>query len=456
MSEKRQDNKMGYMPIPRLLLGMSWPAILSMLIQSLYNIVDSLFIAQTGEAGLTAITLVFPVQMLMVALGVGTGIGINSLISRRLGARKFEEADKAASIGFKLSFLNYIIFAVFGVFFAHPFMALFSENEHIIAMGSVYLRIITLGCIFMMIQMTCEKILQSTGNMIIPMMTNIIGAVTNIILDPILIFGIGPAPRIGMTGAAIATVIGQALAMSVVVNLLFKKNHDVKIDLKQKMEKDTLAEIYAVGGPSIVMQAIASVLNLGMNGILAGFSDTAVAIMGVYGRMQSFIFMPVFGINQGTTPVFGYNYGARNKKRLTEAFKFGLTIAVIIMGSGLVLFQVMPQVFLSWFNASPEMMRLGIPAFRAISICFLPAAFGIICSGLCNATNHGMISLLSSLIRQLAGTLPLAFLFATLGGLTMVWWCFPAAEIIGTAYWIVMLRRVYKTDINRLDDPDAA
>lgn len=453
-TEEKKENKMGVLPVGRLLVSMSWPAMISMTIQALYNVVDSLFIAQTGEAGLTAITLIFPVQMLMVALGVGTGIGINSLISRCLGAKRDAQANRAASVGFKLSFFNWAVFAVFGFLFASVFMKGFTANQSIIHDGTVYMRIVCVGSIFMMIQTSSEKILQSTGNMIIPMMTNMIGAVTNIVLDPILIFGIGPAPRLGMSGAAIATVIGQALAMTVVVRILFRHNHDVKINLRTPMDRHTLKDIYAVGGPSIVMQTIVSILNLGMNSILAGFSDTAVAIMGVYSRMQSFIFMPVFGINQGATPIFGYNYGARKRKRLMRALLLGVLMAAVIMGAGLILFQTIPQVFLSWFNASARLMKMGIPAFRIISLCFLPAAFGVLCSGFFSATGHGFISLFGSLVRQLIGALPLAFLFAHLGGVNMVWWCFPAAEIMGTVYWIIALRYVYRKEIICLDAPD--
>lgn len=226
----------------------------------------------------------------------------------------------------------------------------------------------------------------------------------------------------------------------------------MKIDLKQKFEKQTLKEIYAVGGPSIVMQAIASVLNLGMNGILSGFSDTAVAVMGVYGRLQSFIFMPVFGINQGAMPILGFNYGARNRKRLMKAFKLAVIMAAVIMGIGIVLFQSIPGIFLSWFNASEDMMRLGIPAFRAISLCFIPAAFGIVTSGLFGATGHGFISLMGALIRQLIGALPLAWIFARIGGATLVWWAFPAAEVLGLVYCIIMVRYIYRKDIIKLDD----
>ena len=330
-------------------------------------------------------------------------------------------------------------------------MALFTENDYIIQQGKNYLMIITIGCLFMMVQMSCEKILQSTGNMILPMFSTLTGAIINIILDPILIFGLLGAPKLGMIGAAIATVIGQACGMILACLILFKKEHAIKINLKEKFNKKTLKEIYAVGGPTIVMQAIASIMNLGMNGILATFSDTAVAVMGVYGRLQSFIFMPVFGINQGSMPVFGYNYGAKHRKRVMKAFRVALIIALIIMGIGLVLFQTIPSVFLGWFNASEAMYELGVPAFKTISICFLPAAFGIISTGLFGATGHGLVSLVGSLIRQLIGILPLAWILAQVGGASAVWWAFPMAEVLGLIYSIIMIRYIYKKDILTLD-----
>lgn len=445
------SQKMGTAPVGRLLLSMSWPAMLSMMIQALYNVVDTLFISYTGEAGLTAITLAQPVQMMMIALGVGTGIGTNSLIARRLGAQQFDDASRAASVGLKLAFFNWSVFVVFGFFFTRPFMALFTENAAIIEQGTAYLRIVSIGCLFSMLQISSEKILQSTGNMILPMMTSLIGAVTNIALDPILIFGLLGAPKMGIAGAAAATVIGQAAAMTVVLTMLLRGGHDVRIDWRTKMDRRTLSEIYAVGGPAILMQAMASVLNLGMNAVLSRFSDTAVAIMGVYGRMQSFIFMPVFGINQGSTPVFGYNYGARDRGRLMHALRFAILMAAVIMGIGLVLFQTMPQVFLHWFNASATMMKYGVPAFRIISLCFVPAAFGIVSSGFFSACGCGVVSLIGSLLRQLVGALPLAVLFAWLGGIDLVWWCFPAAEGLGIAYYAVKLRSIYRRDISRLD-----
>ena len=456
MSRDKSVTKMDTMPIGRLVMSMSWPAMLSMVIQACYNVVDTYFVSMIGEKSLTAITLIFPIQMLMIAVSVGTGIGINSLIARRLGARRYADADRAASQGLKLSYINWLVFVVVGVFFARPFVAAFTEDADIIAQGAKYLLIVCVGCLFVMIQVSCEKILQATGNMVLPMLTNMIGAVTNIILDPVLIFGIGPFPRMGIAGAATATVIGQALAMTVVLYILMKKQRVLHIDRKVKFDRETLQDIYVVGGPSIIMQAIACILNIGMNAILAGFSETAIAVLGVYGRLQSFIFMPVFGINQGATPIMGYNYGARNRKRLMHSYWFSMMIALIVMGAGLLLFQLLPGVLLSFFSASARMLQMGIPAFKAISWCFLPAAFGIISGGLFGATGHGFISLFGSLIRQMFGILPLAYIFSRMGSLEMVWWAYPLAEILGTIYFIITVRHLYRTDILGLDDAPAA
>lgn len=456
MSRDKSVTKMDTMPIGRLVMSMSWPAMLSMVIQACYNVVDTYFVSMIGEKSLTAITLIFPIQMLMIAVSVGTGIGINSLIARRIGARRYADADRAASQGLKLSYINWLIFVVVGVFFARPFVAAFTEDADIIAQGAKYLLIVCVGCLFVMIQVSCEKILQATGNMVLPMLTNMIGAVTNIILDPVLIFGIGPFPRMGIAGAATATVIGQALAMTVVLYILMKKQRVLHIDRKVKFDRETLQDIYVVGGPSIIMQAIACILNIGMNAILAGFSETAIAVLGVYGRLQSFIFMPVFGINQGATPIMGYNYGARNRKRLMQSYWFSMMIALIVMGAGLLLFQLLPGVLLSFFSASARMLQMGIPAFKAISWCFLPAAFGIISGGLFGATGHGFISLFGSLIRQMFGILPLAYIFSRMGSLEMVWWAYPLAEILGTIYFIITVRHLYRTDILGLDNAPAA
>jgi len=448
-------NKMGEMPVGRLILNMSWPAILSMLIQAFYNVVDSFFVSRLGEEALAALTYVNPIQFLIISFGVGTGVGINSLISRRLGAGRIEEANLAACHGYRLAFFNWGLFAIIGLFFAKPIMNLMSDNPYIIESGVIYMQIITIGCVFVMVQITSEKILQATGNMTLPMICSIVGAVTNIILDPILIFGYGPFPEMGVAGAAIATVFGQFLSMCLGQYLLFAKEHSVKVRFRGwKFDKQIVKDIYAVGAPSILMQSIGSVMQFGMNLILGSLTETAVAVMGVYGRLQSFVFMPVFGMNQGVMPIMGYNYGARNRKRLMETYKKGFLIALGIMSVGLVIFQLFPSQLLSIFNAqgSQSMYDIGIPALRAISWCFIPASFGIMTSSIFQATGHGFISLWSSLIRQLVGILPLAWILAKVGGITLVWYSFPLAEILGTAFLIIMLVHIYKNEIKRLDE----
>lgn len=453
MGEIIQENKMGTMPVGKLIINMSWPAMLSMLIQAFYNIVDSWFLSRIGEEALTAVTFIFPVQMLMIAVGVGTGVGINSLISRRLGAKLQEEADKAASHGYRLSFLNWAVFAVFGIFFARIFMDIFTDTPFILDGGTSYLRIICICSVFVFVEVTTEKILQAEGNMLFPMLCSLAGAITNILLDPLLIFGLGPFPELGVTGAAVATVFGQFVSLCLGQYLLFSRKHQVTVKVKGfKMEMAVIKDIYAVGAPSIVMQALASVLQLGLNGVLVGLSETAVAVNGVYGRMQSFIFMPVFGLNQGTMPVMGYNYGARNKQRLMEAYKVSFKIAFTIMLIGMILFQWFPETFLRIFNASENMYEIGVPAFRIISLCFIPASFGIITSSFFQATGHGVMSLWMSLIRQMIGILPLAIIFAKVSGLPLVWAAFPLAEVLGVAFAAFALKHVYKKEIKHLGE----
>lgn len=452
MSNEIQENKMGTMPVGKLIATMSWPAILSMLIQALYNIVDSIFVSMISEQALAAVTYIYPIQMLLIAVGVGTGVGINSLISRRLGAKRFEEANQAASHGYRLSFFNWVGFALIGILFTGIYMNFLSDTPFIVENGIAYMRIITIGSIFVLIQVSTEKILQATGNMLFPMLCSIVGAVTNIVLDPILIFGLGPFPQMGVTGAAVATVIGQLFSMILGQFLLFGKEHQIEVKIRgYKMQKNVIRDIYAVGLPAILMQAMMSILQFGLNTILAGLSETAVAVNGVYGRLQSFIFMPVFGLNQGALPVMGYNYGARNKERLVKAFKVAFAVAFVIMTVGLILFQLFPRQLLSMFSASEGMYQIGIPALRTISICFIPASFGILASSFFQATGHGVMSLWASLIRQMIGILPLAWILARVGGLDLVWWSFPIAEVMGIAFSIIAMRYIFRKEITKLD-----
>ncbi len=445
-----QENRMGTMPVNRLMLSMAWPAILSMLIQACYNIVDTYFVSSIPGA-VAAITYIFPINMLMISFAVGTGVGINSLIARRLGARRFDDANSAAAHGYLLAVGNWLLFAIFGTFFAKIFMHAYSEDASIIDQGIVYLRITTICCLFIMIQITNEKILQSTGNMILPMLCSLTGAITNIIMDPILIFGLGPFPEMGIKGAAVATVTSQLFSMILGCYLMFSKDHHVKITFKGfHFSTRTIKDIYQVGAPAIVMQAIGSVMGLGLNSILGAFSDAAVEILGIYQRIQSFVFMPCFGLCQGALPVMGYNYGARNRKRFMDAYKCSLKIAFTIMGAGFIIFQLFSAQILGFFHVSDAQLDMGVDAFRIISICFIPAAYGIMTSNVFQATGHGMLSLWSSLIRQLIGILPAAFILSRFVGVTGVWMAFPLAEVLGITYLVIAFIWLKKKELNHL------
>ena len=443
---------MGTMPVRKLLISMAWPAVLSMTINALYNVVDSIFVAQISEDALTAVSIVNPIQMLIIALSVGSGVGINSLISRRLGAGRQDEADQAASTGIRIGIINYLIFFAVGLLVTGPFVGSYAaKGTYIFDAARTYMMIVCIGSLFLNVQVVIEKILQSTGNMIAPMICGLTGAIVNIVLDPILIFGLLGMPRMGVAGAAIATVSGQLCGMLAGVLIMIKGEHLVQVKIKGfKLNWGVVLDIYKVGLPSIIMQSIGSLMLILYNMILVAYSTTAVAVLGIYFKIQSFVFMPVFGLNQGAMPIMGYNYGARDKKRLMDTYKEGLKLALIVMGLGLLLFQLLPGELLEMFDASPEMLRIGVPALRIISLCFLPAAFGIISSTMFQATGHGMLSLFASLLRQLVGILPLAYILIRLGGVTLSWASFPLAEIIGLTYSAVMMRRLYKKEITNL------
>lgn len=453
MSSKVQENKMGTAPMFKLLMAMSLPSMFSMLIQALYNIVDSIFVAQYSENALTAVSLAYPIQMLMISVAVGTGVGLNSLISRRLGEKKQKEANSAATHGFLLGVLNWVVFFVLGLFIIHPFFSAYTSNAEVHQMGVDYLSVVMFFSFGVFIEMNIEKTLQATGNMVFPMLFMLVGAITNIILDPMFIFGFGPIPEMGVKGAAIATVIGQTASMVFAIIVLFAKKHPVKVSLRKfKPSFSTIKNIYAVGIPSIVMQSISSVFILGMNAILVGFSDVAVTVMGVYFKLQSFVFMPVFGLNHGLMPIIGYNYGARNRKRVLKAVKYGVIIALCIMAVGTIVFMVMPQTLLAMFNAGEEMMRVGTLALRIICTNFIPAAIGIVFTTFFQAVGKGMRSLFISVLRQLVILLPVAWLLSKIS-LESVWFAFPIAEAVSLITAIVLFAHLLKTDIKKLDSP---
>jgi len=447
-----QENKMGVMPIPKLLITMSLPIVLSMLVQALYNIVDSIFVAQINENALTAVSLAFPVQNLMIAISAGTGVGINALLSRNLGEKKYEDANLAARNGIFLAIVSSIIMALIGIFGSRPFFLMQTKDPQIVSYGTQYMTIITVVSIGIFMQITFERLLQATGRTIYTMITQGLGAIINIILDPILIFGLFGFPRMEVAGAALATITGQVIAVFLSLYYNIKKNPEININMKGfRPNKRVISYIYQVGIPSIIMQSIGSVMVFGMNKILLLFSSTAAAVFGVYFKLQSFIFMPIFGLNNGMIPIIAYNYGSRQKKRILSTIKLSVGIAVFIMCIGFFLFQAFPEQLLSFFDASEHMLEIGVPALRIISLSFIFAGYCIIIGSVFQALGNGMYSLVVSAARQLLVILPVAYLFAMIFGLHMVWWAIPIAEIVSVLLSMFLFRRIKRLRLDSMD-----
>lgn len=440
-----RENKMGIMPVNRLLISMSLPIIISMLVQALYNIVDSIFVAQINETALTAVSLAFPVQNLMIAIASGTGVGVNSFVSKCLGAKDYKFANKAANISILLAVINWIVLLFFGVFLSHWFFKVQTSDAQLIEYGYNYLSIVCIFSFGIFGQIMGERLLQSTGKTIYTMITQGIGAIINIIFDPILIFGMFGFPEMGVSGAAAATVLGQIVAMILAVIFNIKINKELKFDLRQILpQKHIVASIYKVGVPSILMIAIGSVMTFMMNKILIGFTATATAVFGVYFKLNSFIFMPIFGMNNGMVPIVAYNYGAKKHDRIIKTMKLSITYAMSIMILGLIIFQVFPKQLLGMFNASSDMIAIGVPALRIISISFIAAGFGIVTLSVLQALGQGLYSLIVSVSRQLVVLIPVAFLLSRLGVLDMIWWSFPIAEVAAVILCIIFLGRTFK------------
>ena len=459
--EVHMENKMGTMPMTKLILTMSLPAIFSMTILAMYNVVDSIFISRYDMDGFTAVSLAYPLQLLLIAASVGTAVGVNSLVSRKLGEQNYAQANSAATHGLALCAVTYTFFLLLGLFGVRPFMNAFSGgNQRVVEAGVEYFTIVLCLSVFSIIQVMIEKTLQATGNMIYPMLFQLVGAVVNLIFDPLLIFGIGFFPEMGVSGAAVATVFGQLCGMVFAVIILFKKNHKVKIQLKGfKPDKVTIKNIYAVGFPAIIMQSIGAIMMLGLNAIFQAYNSiVSVDVFGIYFKLQSFVFMPCFGLSQGLMPIIGYNYGARNKERLYSAIKRGVIIAVGIMLVGTVLMWTIPDVLLSLFGSEesftdvdPEtLMREGERAFRIISLCFVPAAVGITMTTVFQAVGKGLRSLLLSFCRQLILLLPVALLLSLIFGVSEVWFAFPLAEIGALTLALILFMNLVKGDFKRL------
>ena len=450
-----QENKMGTMPIGKLVFNMSLPMMVSMMVQALYNIVDSIFVAKLSENALTAVSLAFPLQTLLIAVGTGTGVGMNALLSKSLGEKDFKKANKTATNAAFIYAVSYIVFLILGFTVVKPFYRsqVGSADAEIMTMGVDYLSTVMIFSFGIFTQVFFERLLTSTGRTIFSMTSQLSGAVTNIILDPILIFGMFGAPKMGVTGAAVATVIGQCVAGLVAGTCNHKFNHEVRFQFKGfKPDFKIIGTIYAVGIPSIIMQSIGSVMTYCMNRILIEFSSTATAVFGVYFKLQSFFFMPVFGLNNGITPIIAYNYGARQRKRMVKTIKVSLVMAFCLTFIGFVLFESIPQALLGLFNASNDMLKIGVPALRTIGVHYLIAWFCIIVGTVFQALGKAVFSMVVSIMRQLVVLVPAAYLLAKFGGLHMVSWSFPIAEVMSFIVSLTFLIKIWNDIIKDIPE----
>ena len=449
------ENKMGTMPIGKLLFNMSLPMMISMLVQALYNIVDSIFVAKLSENALTAVSLAFPLQTLLIAVGTGTGVGMNALLSKSLGEKNFKKANATASNAAVLYFFSYLVFFILGFTIVRPFYAsqIGNADQEIMELGIEYLSTVMIFSFGLLAQVFFERLLTSTGRTIFSMTSQLTGAITNIILDPILIFGLLGAPKMGVTGAAVATVIGQYVAALVAGFCNHRYNHDVKLKFHGfRLDFHIIGTIYAVGIPTIIMQSIGSVMTYCMNRILIEFSSTATAVFGVYFKLQSFFFMPVFGLNNGITPIIAYNYGAGQRKRMLKTIKLSMLVAFCLTFIGFLCFEGIPQILLGMFNASDELLTIGVPALRIIGIHYLIAWFCIVSGTVFQALGKAFFSMIVSIMRQLFVLIPAAYILAKLGGLHVVWWSFPIAEVISLMVSSFFLVRINRTIISRVPE----
>ena len=438
----KEENRMGVMPVKKLLFSMSAPMVASMLFQAFYNIVDSVIVAMISQDALNAVSLAFPMQMLCIAFATGTGVGMCALISRYLGAKKTKDVDRTANTGIFLYLMTALAFLLIGLAFPEAYYRLQTSNETIIRYGKDYLTVCLCISVSLFGQMCFERLLQATGRTDLAMIPQIVGAVINMILDPIMVLGLLGFPRMEVLGAAVATVIGQTVAAILGLILNLKKNPEIRLDFKLiRPHGKTVARIYDIGLPSIVMQAIGSVMNFGMNKILIGFTEAATAVFGAYYKIQSFIFMPIFGINNAYIPIMSYNFGARRPDRVHETRKLTTIVSIAIMTAGTLAFELIPAQLLGLFSPGEEMLKVGVTAFRVIGIHFPIAGFCIIAGSTCQALGKPKYSLYVSLIRQLAVLLPAAYLLSLTGKLDLVWLSFPIAEIASLIVSTIFLKR---------------
>lgn len=450
-SVENNQNIMGYLPCNQLILKLSVPMMLSMLVQALYNIVDSVFVARVSEDALTAVSLAFPLQSLLIAVAVGTGVGVNARLSRKLGEKSMREVNTTAGNALFISIIYSVVFLVLGLTICGPFYRIMTDDPEIIQYGIDYSSVVLTFAAAPIFQMACERLLQATGKTFYSMITQTTGAIINVIMDPIMIFGLFGMPAMGTKGAAIATVLGQAVAALMAVFFNLKFNKEISFGAQYiRPHKETIKAIYIVGIPSIIMQSISSVMNFGMNKILLQFSSTAAAAFGIYFKLQSFVFMPVFGLNNGIVPIIAYNYGARKPDRIRETFKIAVMYAVAIMLVGILIFELLPELLLKVFNASDNLYAIGTVALRLIAIHFVFAGYDIVCSSFMQALGHGVKSLIVSIVRQLLFLLPAAYIFAHIFGLNAVWLSFPVAEIASLILCTIFTGKIFRTEIEPL------
>ena len=444
------ENKMGVMPVNRLLVTMALPMMVSMIIQAMYNIVDSFFVAQISEEALIAVTLFFPIHIVIIGINSGTGVGINALLSKRLGEKKFEEADKVAANAIFLTLIGYLVVLSFGIFCAQLYYETQTDNPQIIELGREYLAITTRFSFGIFFLIVFEKLLQATGRTAYSMICQITGAVLNIFLDWVLIFGNLGLPAMGVRGAALASVIAQCVAAIVALIINLKFNSDIRLKIKNILPYAAIVKrIYKVGAPSAIMDFSGAFMLFTLNNILINFSESAAAVLGVYFRLQSFIYMPVFGMNNGLIPIIAYNYGAGFKKRIKKAIKLAITYAVVIMLSGLAVMSFFAERLLLIFNASPQMLEIGIPALRILSLCYIFAGFNIVSLAVCQALGRGVLSMSASVVRQFLVIIPMSYILTNTLGAAFVWWSFPIAETVTLVLCIIYLKIMY-AKINKI------
>lgn len=443
---------MGYMPIFKLVVNMSLPMIISMLVQALYNVVDSMFVSRVSENALTAVSLAFPAQNLMIGVATGTAVGVNALLSKSLGEKNYKRANQIAENGIFLSFIGFLIFLIFGLFGTEVFFRTQTDIEDIISSGVDYLRVCSCFSFGIFGQIIFERLMQSTGRTFYTMITQGVGAIINIVLDPIFIFGYFGLPAMGAKGAAIATVIGQIIAFIIAVILNKKKNADIDLKLKEfRPNLKIIGRIYSIGIPSIIMVAVGSIMTFSINKIVIAFTETAAAVFGVYFKLQSFVFMPLFGMNNGVIPIISFNYGARNKQRVMKTIGVAILFALFFMAIGLAAMQILPKELLSIFNASDQMIKIGVPALKTISISYIFAGFSVVLISVFQAFGKGLFSMSISIARQLVVLVPCAYLLSKTGKLDNVWWAFPIAEVMSVLVAGAFFIYLYKKVITKLD-----